>query len=136
MNEFQPFKKGFCLAQTSQGFQGQDILDGFATVALRMMSTSESDFQRNSISLRKLRYDPDASNYFDLLPTYEGTLALDGSLDVVGSCFKQIKASAEILENGQVEVTFDLQESESLFCGEAIIVATDTEFFVKEWLLS
>ena len=129
-------QKGFGLVQSSQSFQGQDILDGFAQIALRMMSTSESDFQRNSKSLRKLKYDPDASNYFDLLPTYEGTLVLDGSLNIIGSCFKQITATAEILENGQVEVTFDLQESESLFCGEAIIVATDTEFFVKEWLIS
>ena len=100
------------------------------------MSTSEFEYQRNSKSLKKSRYDPDASKYFDLLPTYEGTLALNESVKMAGSCFKDISTTAELLENGEVEVTFDQQDSESLFCGEAFIIATDTQFFVKEWLLS
>ena len=61
---------------------------------------------------------------------------LDSSLNFMGSCFKDIKAISEINgDNGQVEVKINLQDSESLLCTEAMIIATDSQYFVKDILI-
>ena len=101
-----------------------------------MMSTTDFEFQKHFKSLKNLKYDPDSSSYFDLLPTYQGILGLDETLQTKGSCFQDITVVAELQDNGEVKVIFDLQDSQSLFCAEAIIIATDSEFFVKDFLIS
>ena len=101
------------------------------------MSSTELDFQRNFKSLTtNLKYDPDVSSYFDLFPAYEGALNLNETFKMSGACFQDITVHMWEQENGEVKVIFDLQESQSLFCTEALIIATDTQFFVKDFLLS
>ena len=128
--------KGFGLAKGL--YQGQDILQGLTEVGLRLMSSTELDFQRNfkSLTTRNLRYDPDVSSYFDLLPTYEGALNLDQTFKMSGACFQDISVHMWKQGNGEVKVIFDLQESQSLLCTEALIIATDTQYFVKDFLIS
>ena len=101
------------------------------------MSSTELDFQRNFKSLTtNLKYDPDVSSYFDLFPAYEGALNLNETFKMSGACFQDITVHMWMQENGEVKVIFDLQEGQSLFCTEALIIATDTQFFVKDFLIS
>lgn len=83
-----------------------------------------------------LRYNPDASSYFDVFPDYMGKLALNSApMKLHGFCFNEISLSTTMLEDGRVEVDINLVDAGSLFCTEALIFATDSQYFVKDYLL-
>ena len=55
----------------------------------------------------------------------------DSSISFEGSCWKDITIK---FWKG-IEVAVDLQDSNSLLCTEAIIIATDTQYHVKDFLI-
>lgn len=83
------------------------------------------------------KYDPDASSYFDVFPDYMGKLSMNSPLELTGKgfCFQEISLSTRMLEDDRLEVHVHLANADSLLCTEAIIFATDSQFFVKDFLL-
>ena len=101
------------------------------------MTPNGQDFEKTLANFEKLRYNPDQSSYFDLIPQYMGNVEYDALLlENVGNCFKKMTMTRQELENGQLELNINLQDSESLTCAEAMIIATDSQFFVKEFFIS
>ena len=119
--------------------QGTDILEGLTEVALRLLtsegSTYEASQKRLLAAQERLKYDPDASAYFDFFPAYQGAVAPGSALQFPdsGSCFKDMDATAAQNEDGKVVVTISLKNPHSLLCSGGLVVATDSQYFVKEY---
>ena len=119
--------------------QGTDILEGLTEVALRLLTPEGSTYEASQQTLlaakETLKYDPDASAYFDFFPAYQGAVAPGSTLQFPesGSCFKNIIATATQKEDGKVLVTITLKDPVSLICSEGLVVATDSQFFVHEY---
>jgi hypothetical protein len=79
------------------------------------------------------RYNPDVSDYFNVLPVYQATLALDREYVLNGTCFQDMKAIARRVSQDEVTVTVTLAEPVSTFCREAMIINTDSRLFVKDF---
>ena len=122
----------------SEEFQGNQILEGFKKVALHLLTPNGENVEITEKKFHKfqaLRYDPDASSYFDVFPEYVATLEDGMEHNFEGACFKKISIDFQKLEDQSVEIVVNLDEAESLLCREAMIFATDTQFFVEDYLL-
>ena len=115
-------------------------MKGLVEVALRLItpegSTLEATQQKLSVAKEGLKYDPDASDYFDFLPAYVGAAVPRTSFQFSGSCFQDIKVTGHEMHSSACDyanVTIDLQNPVSTFCFEGLIVATDTQYFFHEY---
>ena len=80
------------------------------------------------------KYNPDASSYFDVFPEFIGAVNQDSNLNFIGSCWQDITATSG-LNGDKMEIKIDLHNSNSLLCTEAMIIATDSQYFVKDFLI-
>ena len=72
--------------------------------------------------------------YFDIFPEYVGAVNLNSVLNFIGSCWQDITAKSQ-MNGDKMEIAIDLHNSNSLLCTEAIIIATDSQYFVKDFLI-
>ena len=130
------------------GHQGTEILNGFKTIALKVFTANdeafEANFESNKLMLESrlkememTKYNPDNSAFFDFLPQYFGNFSFnDGIKDVQGKCFQKIRISSYKSTDGSVNLAMDFQDAISLFCTETFILATDSQYYSREILLS
>ena len=115
--------------------QGTSILLGVLDLSLRLL-TPTTDTDDNVETRRNFKYNPDASSLFDVFPEYQSALPLQAApLKLNGTCFKDITVFASDNSDGSVLVKINLDQSDSLLCTEAMIVATDSQYFVKNFLI-
>ena len=126
----------FVAAATGGGNnQGTSILRGVLDLSLRLL-TPTTDTDDNVETRRNFKYNPDASSLFDVFPEYQSALPLQAApLKLNGTCFKDITVIASDNSDGSVLVKINLDQSDSWLCTEAMIVATDSQYFVKNFLI-
>ena len=128
---------------TATRFQGLSIYNGLVETALRLLTPTDDSFDENLMQNRaklealkeekRLNYDPDSSSYFDVIPEFQEYLKLDQEFTLRGHCFQDFRAISRKNDDGSVTVTINLHDG-GLLCGEAFIVVTNSQYFVKEIL--
>ena len=104
----------------------------------------EANFEANKFMLEsrlkemeKTKYNPDNSVFFDILPQFFGNFSFnDGVKHVQGKCFQNIRIASYKSTEGNVNLAMDFQDAISLFCTETFILATDSQYYSREILLS
>ena len=95
--------------------------------------------QRHIERLSNSSYDPSADKYYQFVPQYIATLKPDLEFQLTQDpCFKDATVTAKTREDtNDIEVSFKLEGHHGgAFCTVAYIIATDSEYHVKEYWLS